>query len=499
MTKSFSDLFRGYSAKYGVYHISNDPDSVKQKGRAITVDGPLTEEIWKRHLDGISPGIGIVPLDENNTCSFAAIDIDVYKGLDYRKIENDCKNLPVILCKSKSGGVHIYMFFEKPVKAQLAQGRMSEIAAALGFGKAEIFPKQTKRIKDEVGNWINLPYFGSTRKAFYQGSDLDLEDFLALANRRLVTEEWLAGFKLMRDGAQGEDYLDGPICLQNIVTRGIPEGTRNHVVFTAGVYFKRKYGSFNFEEKVIEFNQKHCAEPLRNQEVQTIISSVKKKDYGYECNKEPLCQFCDKYACRKREFGIGKNNDGGMNVILSNLVKIKTEPPMWRVDLFNGVDTSTVTLDTIDDLLNLRKFRILALERTHAVIPMTKQNKWDETISDLMGTLTEEDAPRDASERGQLLNHLMDFITENENLDPDARDCVLRNQVWLHDGVYYFRSSVFQNFLQQQGIKIKQRNVWSHLREIGMINTQLGVGSDRTVRTWGISKTELYRVWETDE
>ena len=30
-----------------------------------------------------------------------------------------------------------------------------------------------------------------------------------------------------------------------------------------------------------------------------------KKDYGYLCKDEPMCNHCDKALCRTRKFGIG--------------------------------------------------------------------------------------------------------------------------------------------------------------------------------------------------
>ena len=49
-----------------------------------------------------------------------------------------------MLCRSKSGGAHIYLFIDEPVSASLLQRKLRQLAASIGFGQAEIFPKQTQ-------------------------------------------------------------------------------------------------------------------------------------------------------------------------------------------------------------------------------------------------------------------------------------------------------------------------------------------------------------------
>ena len=61
--------------------------------------------------------------------------------------------------------------------------KLVEIKAVLGYGGAEVFPKQTElKSKDDTGNFLNLPYFNyknSVRYAFKKnGEAATLEIFL---------------------------------------------------------------------------------------------------------------------------------------------------------------------------------------------------------------------------------------------------------------------------------------------------------------------------------
>ena len=63
-----------------------------------------------------------------------------------------------MVCCSKSGGAHIYLFVSEPVRAKEMQIKLKEIAVFLGFGESEIFPKQIELSSKGTGNFLNLPY-----------------------------------------------------------------------------------------------------------------------------------------------------------------------------------------------------------------------------------------------------------------------------------------------------------------------------------------------------
>lgn len=242
----FSQLFRGHASRYGRYDISGEtPAEEKVAGRARTVDKTITTKDYTDHTAG-KVGIGVIPLQgvaqEDGFVNFAAIDIDVYKqkekekrNLTHEDIALSLMETPLLVTKSKSGGIHVWLFSKSGVSAKLATDYLNAQAANLGVAGCEVFPKQTERHSDEdVGNWINLPYFGNTRKAVVpskSGSvveyiEPDLGVFLDIAEgaAATVTNDWLIDNTKLPGSQRGngdvveEDlFYDGPPCLQRLI------------------------------------------------------------------------------------------------------------------------------------------------------------------------------------------------------------------------------------------------------------------------------------------
>jgi hypothetical protein len=69
--------------------------------------------------------------------------------------------LPLVVCRSKSGGAHLFLFVNQWASAKDMQEVLRHVAAALGYGDCEIFPKQTslQLKRGDVGNFLNLPFY----------------------------------------------------------------------------------------------------------------------------------------------------------------------------------------------------------------------------------------------------------------------------------------------------------------------------------------------------
>ena len=77
--KAFKEIFEGLNSAYGQTVLSDVySENGKQKTKSFTVKKPVTDELWENHLKGKEPGIGIVPINENNKCRWGCIDIDEY-------------------------------------------------------------------------------------------------------------------------------------------------------------------------------------------------------------------------------------------------------------------------------------------------------------------------------------------------------------------------------------------------------------------------------------
>lgn len=146
----FAALFSGLDTAYGT-------------GAGGWVKSPPSIEEFILHLAGKGTGLGIAPLREDGTVSFAAIDLD---EPDFETAGVLATLLPghSFIEESRSGNAHIFAFFKEPVEAWVPRGIMREACAAVNKREVEVFPKQDKLRIGMVGNYINLPYHGNKRK-----------------------------------------------------------------------------------------------------------------------------------------------------------------------------------------------------------------------------------------------------------------------------------------------------------------------------------------------
>lgn len=254
----FARLYRGYTSRYGQYTLTGETEeSGKRKGQARTLDKQITPADYAAHING-DYGIGVIPLTEDDTAHFAAIDLDEYPGsekfkmtrrddetdeqLEARTIDEynkwvdkivlHVKFMPLLATKSKSGGLHLWFFSEEGVPAAQVIAYLKEVAHGLGHGGCEVFPKQASRhATTDTGNWINLPFFGDTRPGLaafetptgYEVKEIDLLGFLSLAEEVAASNTEKALQKINDDlsattGLVTSDrWYDGPPCLQRLI------------------------------------------------------------------------------------------------------------------------------------------------------------------------------------------------------------------------------------------------------------------------------------------
>ena len=159
LTEELLNAFEGFSGAHGQTEVSNQRMNGKQKAKSFIVRQPLTLELMQGHIDGVK-GVGAIPINEKNQCKFGALDIDEYP-LDHKQLVDKLNQfkIPCIVCRSKRGGAHIFFFSTEWMEAADFRDKAAEIAAALGHGRCEIFPKQEQVLveRGDVGNFINLP------------------------------------------------------------------------------------------------------------------------------------------------------------------------------------------------------------------------------------------------------------------------------------------------------------------------------------------------------
>ena len=129
----------------------------------------------------------IIPITENNDCRWGCIDIDEY-NFDHTSLIKSIRsnNFPLIVCRSKSIGAHVFLFTKENIPASLMQSKLKQFAKVLGYEGSEIFPKQTEILVDrgDTGNFLNLPYHNEMKGLRYaindNGSGCTLEEFYQL-------------------------------------------------------------------------------------------------------------------------------------------------------------------------------------------------------------------------------------------------------------------------------------------------------------------------------
>ena len=134
MIERFKNIFEGLDRAHGVTLVGeSNGDGNKIKGKSFVKREPVTDDLWQKHLDG-KDSLGVIPINDDNKCKWGCIDIDSYAGFDHKKLINKIKqfNLPLIVCRSKSGGAHVFLFTKNYVSASLMQDKLNEIRSVLG-------------------------------------------------------------------------------------------------------------------------------------------------------------------------------------------------------------------------------------------------------------------------------------------------------------------------------------------------------------------------------
>jgi len=472
MIEKFKDIFKGLERAHGCTKVSTPTENgVKLKGQSFVVRQSVTTELWEMHLKG-KQSLGIIPINEDNQCVWGCVDIDSYAGFDHKKLIDKIKQfkLPLVVCRSKSGGAHVFLFSTKQVAAERMRDKLTEIKTALGYGGSEVFPKQIQlKSADDTGNFLNLPYFNgdeTTRYAFLEnGNAASLNGFYGLYQRNV--QEDITKIKIERPKSE---YDDAPPCIELMALNKIPEGGRNNAMFHFGVYAKKKWPA-EWKSRITMFNIAASTNPLSESEVDIIKRQHDKKDWGYKCNDVPMCNLCDKKLCRSRKYGIGEEI---VFPALTDLQKIKLEKPYYYLN----VDGERLHLENVKFLKQQSLFQEACMEQLDFKPPTVKPKDWDMIINPLMKNHEPIDPPEGVTTADQLKNHLEEFCL-NRHIGSDVND-LKKGGVWTSDGYHHFVFSQFFNrFLIRQRWDVDYSRTAQMLKEVCNCENKR-VGRDRT-------------------
>jgi hypothetical protein len=454
----FINIFTGLERAHGCTKvIETAQDGVKVKGQSFVVRQPVTEQLWRKHLQG-TQSLGIIPINDDNKCKWGCVDIDSYAGFDHKKLIDKIKQfkLPLAVCRSKSGGAHVFLFTVDPVSAERMRDKLTEIKTLLGYGGSEVFPKQIRlKSQDDTGNFLNLPYFNgddTTRYAFKEnGEAAKLSEFYDIYDE--IKQSDLDLVKIERPKSE---YDDAPPCIELMALNKIPEGGRNNSMFHYGVYAKKKWPS-EWKSRLTMFNINASTSPLSESEIDIIKRQHDKKDWGYKCNDTPMCNLCDKKLCKSRKYGIGEEITFPL---LSDLQKIKLEKPYYYLN----VDGERLFLENVKYLKQQSLFQEAVMEQLDFMPPTVKPKDWANIINPLMRNHEPVEPPEGITTQDQLRNHLEEFCL-NRHIGSDIND--LKNGgVWTNDGNHHFIfNKFFNNFLIRQRWDINYQRTAQMLKE----------------------------------
>jgi hypothetical protein len=496
LVEKFATIFNGLQLAYGTFKIDKKQLNGKSTGRAAIIREPRTTELWEGHLSGKGRGVGIIPINEENQCVWGCIDVDQYP-LDHKTLIEKIRKLqlPLVICRSKSGGAHCFLFTTEWIEAKDMQLTLQQISAALGYGGSEIFPKQIKLHldRDDVGNFLNLPYFNAEDGLRYaikdDGTGATIDEFIELYEKYKQTPEQVAKIQI-GDTKEQNPLKDGPPCLQILAQNKISEGGRNNGLFNLGVYLRKAYPD-SWESEILKYNMEYLDPPLPLNEVNIVAKQLEKKDYIYKCSDAPINAHCNKTLCLTRKHGVGAAVQGA---VIANLRKYNSTPPVWFVDV-NG---EPLEMDT-DALLNQATFQRSCMEQLNFMPRSVSKIAWENRIGALMQEMKDNESAiievaQDASITGQFYDYLEDFCRHMQQAQD--KEEILLKRPWTDEEQQktYFRLKDFDAFLKRNKFfEYKSHKIAQRLRDMGGESVVLKI-KGRPIRVWQIPSFDAVNV-----
>lgn len=493
----FMSLYRGNGRSYGKFK-PNMPSSRHSE----TIKEQVSREQYEQHLNGVL-GLGIVPIMDDDHCWFGAIDIDAHgdaEDIDLVELEKAVRDndFPLTVCRSKSGGAHLYLYGSEPLRANLVRSTLAKWATILGHRGVEIFPKQEHlpTSKDDkgndskqLGNWLNLAWFDAEnpeclRYTVEGGKRIDFEHFLDVAESRRIPNTAL----LAKAESQ---HMEAPPCIQRMMAEGVGKGHRNEAMYNTVIYLKKAFPE-SWRDKAFDVNVKMFTEPMSHAEAKKVIDSASRRDYRYKCKEEPCRSLCNSFQCVQRKFGITPDEKGEMDMgkppEFGPLEKYMTTPVRWAL----RVDGVRLNLTT-QQLMDFKQIREAIADNLTKLVPPMKNDRWQAQLFKLMEEAVLLEAPEEATQEGLLRSRLRQFLSktdlESPGDDTADRDALMYGSpvVQLDSDkrrVVYFRGQDFLDYLKKQRIDdIKGPSLWVILKQQGLGNSKLRVGN-QSINVW---------------
>jgi hypothetical protein len=358
-----------------------------------------------------------------------------------------------------------------------------------------------------------MPYFGGTYGGKLQeqvglkktGSEMDLMEFLIVAEQNRISEETLNALVVSRGrllptknnhrslGTAGQsnvnDFSDGPCCLQNLIgDGGVERGGQSNALLMMGIYYKRAYPA-EWEQKLEEANRNFLSPPGSSEGLVTVIKSLRKKDYEYTCKTEPMCSHCNAPVCRTRQFGVGT---GGNVPVINSISKLNAEPVIWFVDV-EGVRVQCTT----EQLQNYILFQRLCIDYVGKSYAIIKTGDWFNILNVALASAVELPAPDDIEPGGRFHEMIEDFLTNRAR--GIVKTDILAGRPWEDETErrHYFRIRDLEKFMEREGRRVTRGDLASKIRDMQGGSRQLSI-KGRSTKVWWVPCDSIQSIVELD-
>lgn len=475
----FTLLFKGKTNTYVRNEFPKEKPEAGQKVKTniTSHEGTVDKSLLMKHLNG-DFGVGICPVNAEGKCFFGVLDIDYYQS-KIKRILHFIKEyqLPLLPFRSKSGGLHVYLMLSKAVSTKSMRETLNQIVyyfsldMLYGKAKVEVFPKQEKA--ERFGSSVTLPYFNAEHPYTYL---LDLEGNPVPFREALdYIQHHMTSLEAVKEALDKLPYNDAPPCIQKILISeevGGEDTGRNNFLYSFAVYAKKKYGN-GFEDYVKEIND-NFESPLEDSVVEQTCTSVREHEYVYKCKDIPCNSFCDKSACRKREFGLGKDKGHFTGVDYGKLYRYKTAEPyyVWQLRLQGQEKWVDVIFKDEGYLLDQKNFAKMCVRYLNQAPMQVSNNDWYAILNSVLPNVIDVEVKQESDTSGLSMVRFA-FIKYLANKQA-RRDMPSQIRVNLCvrqtiNGVtkYYFTHIGFAEFLKNQKINFDFGMLRETLKQFG--------------------------------
>lgn len=498
IVERFSDLFVGNLEAHGqfTYLRGKFQEGEKVLGEGKTLKVAPSLETYRAHLAG-DTGLGIIPINTQSECRFCVVDFDIYSSRAVNDVLNlvDNLNLPLLPFTSKSGGLHLYVFFSNFFPVNECKSRVLTLINKSGisfihkkyrkeeggpFQELEVFPKQnTLNVSGKVGvgNWINIPYFDhmKTKSGLLKGNKiLPIEEALEICELAALS----TNVESLEESIATMPDKDIPPCLQLIhALKPSLRNNRNNYLFNLGIMLRKKDPD-SFEEHLFAANRR-LEHPLEERELaSTIIASLTKTPhtYTYRCTSSPSVQYCIKDECKLREYGIDGEEGYFSNLDYGDMFQYNGMRSYyeWEVRV-PGQDFIRMRFDSEAELINQNKFRQLSVRYLHILPAKIKESEWSKIVQNALSELEiiDLDPREDDSPENMVRTYISDFISERSEGTKTLGDVLLKR-------VYYDEESssflFYRQFLTEYLFNKGAHRMISE-NQFGLIYRMIGIAS----------------------